>query len=295
MISDLTTIGPLDSAGADAVGFALGCTAHDTAEWLDRLLNSDFMARRQVLLTRCDGRLVGLGFIGHPQPMPPDWLAMRVLVAPDMRGRGVGRALHARLRTLAPDEGVTLRCAVFDSDPRDLEVARHWGFEVVQLSYTSALPLDSLPPASPLPPGVTVEPTRDLEFPDAAEVEAMYDRSQTNPERAQFVGDLAFLRSFASPSEALGAVLRIGGRPAALTWAVTEGAAVHVIYTGVDPAYRGRGYGALLKDRLHRMAREAGAAECRTNNEEHNAGIRRVNADLGYQVRFGEYWLQQRL
>lgn len=295
MIGDFTTVGPLASAGAEAVDFVMTCTPHDSAEWLDKQLNGDFMSRRQVLLVRDQERLVGLGFVGHPQPMPPDWLALRVAVAPDVRGRGVGRGLYAQLRALAPRSGITLRSMAFDADPRDLEVARHWGFEVVQLSYTSALPLDTLPPEPPLPPGVTVEATNDLQFPDADEVEAMYDRSQTNPERAQFVGDLAFLRAFATPLDAVGAVLRLDGRPAALSWAVREGAAVHVIYTGVDPAYRGRGYGALIKDRLHRLARDAGAARCTTNNEEHNAGIRRVNAELGYRVTSGEYWLQQRL
>ena len=295
MTGDVRFVGPLEAAGPEAVELAAACEPQEDRQWFEKVLNSDFVEQRQVVLAYDGEAIVGFGLTGHPHPMPADWRILRVLVAPTLRGHGLGGELHARVRTLAPSAGVTLRSSAYDTDPRDLEIARHWGFESVQLSYTSTCALDALPPAPPLPAGVSIEPTRDLHFPDEEEVEAMYDRSQTNPERAQFVGDLPFLRAFGVGPDGLGALLRVDGRPAALTWAMFTPPRAHVIYTGVDPAFRGRGYGALLKDRLHRLAGEAGAEVCTTNNEEHNAGIRHVNAELGYVVSHGEHWLQQRI
>jgi hypothetical protein len=45
----------------------------------------------------------------------------------------------------------------------------------------------------------------------------------------------------------------------------------------------------LVKQQAHLAAARAGATLSRTNNEEHNAGIRRVNAQLGYTVTSGVY------
>ena len=66
-------------------------------------------------------------------------------------------------------------------------------------------------------------------------------------------------------------------------------------YTGVDPAFRGRGLARLVKHRAHLEAHAAGATAAYTNNEERNTGIRRLNAELGYVVESGTYRLQRQL
>lgn len=294
-IGDIRLAEPLPVGTAELVDFVLATDPHAERAFTERTLLEDLLEDRQVVTAWQGDQLVGLGQTGHPQPMPRHWQTIRVLLDPAVRGRGLGGRLYRRMLELSSPSRRSLRARAYDHDPRDLAIARHWGFEVVQLSYTSSCDLAQLPPETPPPDGVTIEDCSTLDFPDADAVEAMYDRSQTNPERAQFVGDLAFLHRMAPPPLGLGALLRVEGSPAALIWAVKEPPAVHIAWTGVDPAFRGHGYAVLLKQALHRMARDAGAGECRTTNEEHNTGIRRVNAELGYRVEYGEYWLAQAL
>jgi len=57
----------------------------------------------------------------------------------------------------------------------------------------------------------------------------------------------------------------------------------HVLYTGVRPDARGYGLAAAAKKHLHHTAAELGGLRAETDNEAGNAGIRRVNAVLGYR------------
>jgi len=77
------------------------------------------------------------------------------------------------------------------------------------------------------------------------------------------------------------------------TWGSAFGDQAHIGYTGVDPAFRGRGLGYLVKQEMHRLAYDAGARTCATDNEEHNSGIRHVNEALGYAKVSGSYWMQR--
>ena len=71
------------------------------------------------------------------------------------------------------------------------------------------------------------------------------------------------------------------------------GTELFVAYTGVDPVHRGHGLALTVKMQLHRRAATAGATVASTENEEHNRGIRAVNAALGYEVRQGTYRLRK--
>lgn len=283
---------PVSVGSAELVDFVLATDPFAEPAFIERVfLGDDFVEERQLVVARLGDRIAGVGLTGHPKPMPAGWQLIRTQVDPALRNRGLGGALHRQLLDLAPASRGSLRSFAYDADPRDLQVAQRWGFDVLQRSFKSNYDLSSVPELPPLPAGVTIEDCSTLEFPDADEVEAMYDRSQTNPERAHFVGTLAYLHDMAPPPMGVGALLRVDGRPAALVWAMKELPSVHIAWTGVDPAYRGRGLGDLLKRQLHLMARDLGATACTTNNEEHNSGIRHVNASLGYVVEYGEYWL----
>lgn len=48
-----------------------------------------------------------------------------------------------------------------------------------------------------------------------------------------------------------------------------------------------------MKQEIHRLAYDAGARTCATDNEEHNSGIRHVNEALGYAKVSGSYWMQR--
>ena len=234
------------------------------------------------------GAMLGVGFTAHPKFAPEGRSLVRVIVAREHEGRGVGRTLRAALLERLPAGTTTLISGSYDDDPRALEVARHWGFEILEHSIESALDLTNLPEPEP-PAGVTVHDVSGLAFDDPDDVERMLLASQTNPEAAQgWVFDLEKLAAVRSDNEVpIGVMARVDGVPAAITFGGVADATLMIAYSGVDPAFRGRGLMALVKQQAHLAAREAGATLSRTSNEEHNHGIRRINADLGYIVRNG--------
>jgi len=255
----------------------------------------DFTLESRFVVALDGDRMLGWGGLAKLAPFPPGWRSLRVVVDAEQEGAGVGSALHAVLVD-GIDDDLVLRSGVFDDEPRALEVAQHWGFGILQHSISSRLPLPSPVPERALPDDVTIEASTNLEFPDQDAFDAMLDASQTNPERDQFVFDRAMLLDFITGKERpLGVLLRVRGRPAAISWGSAFGDQAHIGYTGVDPVFRGRGLGYLVKQELHRLAYDAGARSCATDNEEHNSGIRHVNEALGYAKVSGSYWMQRPL
>ena len=257
------------------------------------LEDPSFADHKRFMMAVDGDTLLGWGMRLRPHAFPDHWRATRVVVASEHQDRGVGRAiLEAVTDGLEPT--VSLRGAVFDDDPRSLAIARRWGFEVLQHSINSRL---ELPPAGadrPLPADVTVEASTALEFEDQEAFDAMLVASQTNPEAEFFLMDRAVLLDFmAEGEEPLGVLLRVDAAPAALCWGSASEGNAHIAYTGVDPAFRGRGLGYLVKQEMHRLAYAGGARACLTSNEEHNLGIRHVNATLGYRKVSGSYWVHR--
>jgi GNAT superfamily N-acetyltransferase len=265
------------------------CPATEVAE-LEFALEAEHSDDFEIVLARSAGTMVGWGLRFQRLVMPRQWRGVRVFVRNDCEGRGVGAALHRALTTV--DDVGQWRSVVFDDDERSLSIARKWGYDVQQHSITSRVDLRTAR-APALPGDVTTEPSVDLAFSDAEAVEAMLDASQTKPERGQGLDiDLSFLRGMVGDGERLLAgLLRVAGRPAAITAGALSGEDAHFIYTGVDPAHRGRGLGSLLKQQVHVQAAAMGARWCWTDNEEGNTGIRHVNETLGYRRVYGRWWV----
>lgn len=244
-----------------------------------------------------DGTVLGVGRLANGAHMPAGWTSIRISVPAAHEGRGVGRALLAALDGTWPADARQLRTFVYDDEPRALEVARHWGFEVEEHSITSRLDLSDparLPRPAPAA-GVTVESVPDYAFPDRDAVEAMLLASQTNPE-AGFgaVSTLASLQAGSAGERSVVVVARVDGVPAAIVaGTVAPDDVLHIAYTGVDPAFRGHGLAVLVKQRVHLDAAAAGATVVSTSNEAGNHGIRRINAELGYVVAFGSHRMRR--
>ena len=91
----------------------------------------------------------------------------------------------------------------------------------------------------------------------------------------------------------LGVLLRVDGAPAASVLGVGfRRQRPHRVHRG-RPGSRGRGLGYLVKQEIHRLAYAGGARAVRPSNEEHNLGIRHVNAALGYRKASGSYWVHR--
>ena len=244
------------------------------------------------------GVLVGYGTATHRSGAPEHQRTVQVFVDRAASGRGLGSDLCARCLAALPDTTTEVWTKVHDDDPESLAVARHWGFEVMQRSISSRVDLAGA--TSPQPPqGVTLEDCDRLEFDgaDAEAFDAMLTASQTNPEAENsHVLTREEMQHWTDPGETpVAALARVDGRPAALAFAIVlrETGERGVADTGVDPAYPGRGLGRLVKGQLHARAAELGIAWLATENEEHNAGIRHVNEQLGYVKTHGVYRLRR--
>lgn len=262
------------------------------AEW--PFVHAEEMAYVHLRAAYDDGELVGWGNALRGKWFPPTIGMVIVTVAREHERKGVGGALYRELLDCLPDDVETVGTAVDDSEDASLEVALAHGFEVTQHGIESELALVDLPEPQ-APPGVTFEEVSSLEFPDEDAVAAMLLDSQTNPEAAEgFVSTLDTYREFAAKVEIeIAALARVDGQPAAIIIGEVEDGVLGIAYTGVGRAFRGRGLALALKQYGHRLAADAGATLCRTMNEESNAGIRRVNAQLGYQVIGGAYRLRR--
>lgn len=247
----------------------------------------------RCLTTRPESDGLGsLGIAASNAGMPEGWRFMMVLTREDLAGQGHASRMHDELLAGLEDDVTTLATGVIAEDEVSVAVARGWGYEVQQLSITSACDLTSAAPPVPMA-GCSFEVCDDLVFDDEEAVEAMLLASQTNPEfELGMVSSLASLRKApAGGQSSVAALARVDGRPAAISCAIVDGDEMHVFYTGVDPALRGRALGRATKQLLHAHARDLGIRTAYTDNEEHNAGIRHVNDQLGYVRRYGSYMM----
>jgi GNAT superfamily N-acetyltransferase len=241
-----------------------------------------------------DGHLAGLALSGRPLTYPESWRFTYVAARGNLAGQGLGHQLWSTLRGGLDDGAERLVTVVFDDDESAAGAARSWGFTVQQHSVTSELDLTTV---AMVPTeggdGVTFHACDELRFDDEDAVAEMVSASQTNPEaEAGLVGTLEGWRAGAGEGQRMVAVLaRVDGQPAAISVAVADGDEMHVMYTGVDRTLRGRALGRRTKEFLHSHAASQGIRLAITDNEDHNAGIRHVNEQLGYVRRSGSSWL----
>jgi hypothetical protein len=85
----------------------------------------------------------------------------------------------------------------------------------------------------------------------------------------------------------VGVLARVGGVPAAITFGVIDEKVLNIGYTGVGPAFHGRGLAVVVQHGAHAAAARLGVERSVTENDEQSRAIRGVNAAMGYQVRFG--------
>jgi len=248
-----------------------------------------------VLVAReTDGAPAGVAVARTSANLPAGALLVIVSTRVDRGGQGLGSRLFAAALADADDEVTRVVGCVLDGDQHSMDVALHWGFERKQTSITSACALDDAVAVEP-PHGVTVEVCDELIFDDDVAVDALLRASQTNPEaELGLVLTLSGLRESAAPGQRPVAVLtRVEGRPAGIAVALADGDQMHLMYTGVDPTLRGRALGRLTKVFMHAHAHDLGIRTALTENDENNAGIRRVNDQLGYARHSAWHWMMR--
>lgn len=268
--------------------------AYDRTLLRSELHNQTARSLRAFLTFDDDDTLAGVSFARCASNLPEGAALVMVSTRDDLAAQGHGSALWATtLAGMERDVHQLVTCVDAD-DPRSLSVARHWGFQHVQLSVTSSVVVADCE-APKLATGLSVEACDDLTFDDEGAVDAMLLASQTNPEfDLGLAVTLQGLRETPAPGQRPVAVLtRVKQRPAAISFAVSDGDQMHVVYTGVEPERRGQGIGRVTKQALHAHASDLGIRVALADNEEGNVAIRRVNESLGYTLHRSWSWMMR--
>jgi GNAT superfamily N-acetyltransferase len=250
-------------------------------------------AQRAWLLARLDGEAAGAGFASVNLASPGSehaWGAAWVLEP--LRRRGVGRALAAAVGEAARGWGCPrLETLVRETDPDALAFVQRRGFVEEARQMAVALDLTRLEPGPVEPPEgvaittlgarpdlehavweVEVEGAADLPGPEAAVAPPFEQWRERVLGTPSFRPDALFVAL--AGNEVVGyALLEISPlRP-------TVG--FHAM-TAVLRAWRGRGVASALKRAQIAWAVDAGFELLETENEQANAPMRHINAQLGY-------------
>ena len=279
---------------------------HNACHPDDRVLSRDLhgwlesLDERESFAAEEDGELVGGAWIaverGRPTP------EARVLVPPQHRKRGVGSALFGAVSGWARERGHThVEARVRENEPDALRFAERRGFEEVGRERGLELDLRLIEVPAPDPP-VGIEIVTWAERPDA--IRGIYEvASEAYPD---VPGEEE--NRMASFEEWLTADMGgPGDRPEATFVALADSEVVGYAkfsltdaqpttayhdMTGVRRAWRGRGVAGALKAAEIRWAKEHGYELLRTQNEERNTPIRRLNERFGYRPAPGRLLLR---
>jgi GNAT superfamily N-acetyltransferase len=239
------------------------------------------------LVAVVNGEVVGRSNVARPPMLPDGTVALNVGVTAGARRQGVGAALFDGTAREIPRG--TDRILGF-SDDRDDDAVLPWlaarHFVPFQHSIASELDLTGWRATVPLPADVTVRVVDPQSTRDDEAVARLYVESDTSPE-ADEIGATTWSSQLdaAAVSGKRGrlVLLDVAGEPVAMSLGQQDSDTDwDVFYTGVHPGARGRGLARVAKAALHDDLAQLGATRLETYNEAGNAGIRHVNASLGY-------------
>lgn len=260
-------------------------------EWmLDKLPHAEFG------VAELEGEPVGVTFTAVFPGVNDDSSASGTFgVLPEYRRRGIGTALYEHVagqaRAAGRDELILI---VYDNEPEGIAFARKLGFTEIEHQKTVALDLTELEPEEPRPPeGVVIVSRQGREDLIEQAYEVVRDARRDVPglegesevtyeEWRNFEIDmptrLPELFMIALAGDEVVGVASSGA---------SDGEGSHG-FTAVKSSWRRRGVARALKLAVIRAAKDAGLRKLRTNNEERNEPMRRLNEELGYRPEPGQ-------
>ncbi len=232
------------------------------------------------------GNGAGLALLTTEGVAPGQAKALVAVQLPQRR-RGVGSALLTALEDAARRQGrATLQCYIrLGEGTLPFALANGWRETRREVVQGAAGDIGPMPTPGV---GVSVETRVGLSL-SRDEAESVYGAyADAGPAFAacvpleDFIGRITQERPFNQV-----AVAWQGGRCVGMAWGQdAEPDAVFNEFTGIRPAFAGRGIATLLKWRLAHAARQAGRPHLFTCNSPGNAPILAINRRLGYRPRF---------
>lgn len=238
------------------------------------------------LVARRDGEAAACGFVYTD--LPAAHAEAHVVVVPDLRRRGIGTAVLARLGALAEADGKReLEGEVREQDARSREFLERRGYRVVGGEEWVAFDLDAADAPTPaVPPGISIvsraerpeltdalfevalEGTADVPgFPGPTTYEQFRSIEIDRPTRK---ADLFFIALH-------------GDEPVGYATLDDLGRDAYHGLTAVKRAWRRRGVATALKQTQIAAAKRAGFRRLVAGSEERNTPMRSLNAKLGYR------------
>ena len=253
------------------------------------------------LLALEESAVLGSGFAAL-FPGFRDRITVFVTVPAPNRRRGAGTALYAALSDWARERGIEIVVAVVaDNDPESLSFAERRGFVEERREKGVALDLTAIEtPAVEPPPGVEIVSW--AERPEL--VRGIYEVSlEASPDvpgyedEEQEPFDAWLAHEMSGPSDRPEATfLALAGDEVVgyAKFSLTTARPTHAYHdlTAVKRAWRGRGVARALKAEQIAWAKTNGFEELRTQNDERNEPIRRLNAEFGYVTAIGRIFLR---
>jgi GNAT superfamily N-acetyltransferase len=253
------------------------------------------------LLARADGTVLGSGFAAL-FPGFRDRITVFVTVPAANRRRGAGTALYRALSEWARERGIEVMVAVVaDDDPHSLAFAERRGFVEERREHGVTLDLAALEaPSVESPAGVEIVSW--AERPELARgiyevsVEASPDvPGYEEEEHESFEAWLAHDMSGPSDRPEATFVAVAGDEVVGYAkFSLSTARPTHAYHdlTAVKRAWRGRGVARALKAAQIGWAKANGFEQLRTQNDERNEPIRRLNAEFGYAPAIGRIFLR---
>jgi len=238
--------------------------------------------------------------------MRPGHWWLKVLVAPDQRGNGLGARMYSAALDQARQYGAThLESRVSENDAGSTRFAQKRGFQVERHTFVSTLDLASFDEKcfetlrervsgfsffSLAEAGLTGENKRRLYTLNRATALDNPGNHGTFPEYDTFEMNIFNAAWFRADTQILAADGDQWVGLAALSIDDEQRYAYNA-FTGVLRDYRGRGLAQALKLHTILLAKRAGMRYIRTDNDSQNAPVLAVNRKLGYQPESGSYQL----
>lgn len=253
------------------------------------------------LLARADGIVLGSGFAALFSGFR-DRITVFVTVPAANRRRGAGTALYGALSQWAAERGIEIMVAVVaDNDPDSLAFAERRGFVEERREKGVTLDLTAIEaPAVESPDGIEIVSW--AERPELARaiyevsVEASpdvpgYEEEEHEPFEAWLAHDMS------GPSDRPEATfVAVAGDEvvgyAKLSLSTARPRHAYHDLTAVKRAWRGRGVARALKAAQIGWAKANGFEQLRTQNDERNEPIRRLNSEFGYTPAIGRIFLR---